>query len=399
MKKHIKMLFVSFSILLFATSCAQSGSKAQVPPASEKYNMTDDSMPKTPSQPPAGSLTGEWMAGLLDATEALDQYSVYIVGEGHSNTKTYDIEVQLVEYFNEYHDVRSIYLEAGFCNAMLINEYMQTGNKTFLDVIMNSAKGSPAYNKQNRAFYENLYALYQTLPEEKQFVFYGVDIQHQFASGRFYLETFLDKDAPQSIQQAMTDMKSVVSYTDIKEKLEGLSTAMQQDQEAVEAYLEDDYETFCKAIESMKQGAEYYIHWNDEYREQCFTKNFFDAYKQAEGKGLGIWGNWHTRLSGWPTSDWTFNNVAQNIAERIGTAKNGVASICCVYKNSDSLTGQGETIMIDSPAGEALSTRADGDTMFYVLNAEDKNEDVKELAGGQQFAISISDSPAAERYR
>lgn len=338
--------------------------------------------------------------GLEEVTSLLEPYSIYLIGEAHGNSKTYEAELELIKYFYLNHNVHHFMLEIGYCDGQLLNEYIQTGNERILDERMTAFKGTSAYTLDKRKFYEGLYDFYKSLPEDDKFTLYGVDVQHEYSTGLYYIKSLLEENAPQEIKNAINKISNYSGNNNRKDLLkeqkgilEELEEYIHSENELFENYFADNYSNFYEAVQSLIQGITFYSTDDGEYREQCFTDNFFRIYDNLNEKCLGIWGRWHTNLVGWDEDG--YNNVAKNISDQVGDK---VTSIGFTYSNSYYYSN-GSDYPLETEEGIILGNRSTEDVEFFVLDPDDSEDSIREFAKGHPFAVSIKNSPAAERYK
>lgn len=336
----------------------------------------------------------------------LDQYNLYLVGEHHATAKNFDLEFDLIQYFHETQGVRHILLETGYCDAQLMNRYLQTGDAKILDGLMQNLKGTFGYSKDNRALYEKLYAYNKTLKESDKLAFVGVDIQHQIPTGIDYLLSLI-KDTPDLPEAVKTDMQKMRTVKESNTYEVALFTevvkSIADHQDIYQAYTTEDYQLLKNGADNILQTLqckEKNGQTDMVMREKFMKENFVYQYgKLNQAKCFGMFGGFHTVLDG-KTEDGA-DNLFGYLDKRVEATKGKIASMSVVYHDSsfmDRDTGESND-MVNTTMSGVLSEIAKSDYALYQLDQEGspfiKDGSVKD----QQYLILVQNSPAVTRYQ
>ena len=264
-----------------------------------------------------------------------DKYDFFITGEMHSVSKNFDIQKQMIKSLSEKTDLKYIITEESMANALIINDYLKTGNLEKLDKIFQNLKRTFAYSRENYDFYQFLYEFNKNLPEEKKITYIGVDIEHQYGTTLEYLRNFIDdKNAPVIVSNFIKDFFEKYNKENRMEYckkilddkiLENILLDIENSKKTYEAAFGDDLWTFRYLINNLKNTCSSYIvcDRDDEFmkiRETAILSNFAEIYNHfPNGKFFGQWGNWHifAGKSLWFSMNYDENSPIKNKVCRI----------------------------------------------------------------------------------
>lgn len=320
-----------------------------------------------------------------------------MVGESHGTVGTFITEFELIKYFYENHNVKNILIETGHCTGSLLNNYIQNGDEKILNFVIKNTEGTFAYSNESANFYRSLYEYNKKLPEDQHLILYGVDVEHTYNNtGMYYLSTLLPKEEhPKEIAQVLNSLDFSLDREDSIQVFENLTESTLEYPQIYRDYLGSNFEEFILSLENINQALNFYENDDFNLREEHFTENTLRCYKDMGGKILTIFGGAHTDFSGLQGS----KTVAQSLSELYGTDKGGVLSISLEYFGSKNRKSHKKAQSFNSFAGPSLANRTKKDLTLFKLDAEDKNEIIKSLAKGQQYAILIKYSPAVTPYK
>ena len=77
-----------------------------------------------------------------DKTFGNNDYRVFLAGETHTAVKSFQAKKMMIQYLHEQHRVNFILEESGVGSGFLEEYYIQTGDETYLDMIMESTLGT-----------------------------------------------------------------------------------------------------------------------------------------------------------------------------------------------------------------------------------------------------------------
>ena len=339
-------------------------------------------------------------------TTGLDQYSIYLIGENHAIAKNFEIQLFFIKYLSQNQNVKYILWENGYCDAQLLNKYLESGDENILKNLMQNLKGTFACSKEMDAFYKAVYDYNKALPQDKKLKFIGVDIQHQTNTGTDYLISLLpQKEVPVSIKKNIDVLKLAKEKNAYKiETFEALLKDFEVNKTAYQEYLGQDYEHFKFGLTNIIQRFECKKGSEDDFmrlREKMMIENFVNQYsKLNNAKCLGIFGGAHTSLSTYLDQEKSECNLATYMDKKYEMTKGKVASIMSVYFNSyymDSQTGKSEKVY----AGilqKLLAGAAKSDYTLFPIDREPSIFKEDGSTASQQYLLLIKDSNAAAPY-
>lgn len=257
-------------------------------------------------------------------------YEVFLSGENHTMAKSETLKKEIFTYLNKKAGVKNIIEELGFCNALLLNEYIQTGNEEYLRDFMNETKETMAYTKEKYEFYTWLYKYNSRLDENSKISIYGLDIEHNFFAAVKGIRTLIDEDkvVPKSLEKSINLLRD-----DDKKAIRYLKEAYEKDREDCEEYFGDKFIYFENGIKNIyTRGA------GEDMRDKVMMRNFEFVYSLKEGeKFFGQFGGEHIYQDYMDSEFLTMEEV------RFGTLLNGksspvknrVYSLLYVYENEE----------------------------------------------------------------
>ena len=62
-----------------------------------------------------------------------EDYSIYLIGEGHGIAKSFDAELEMIKFLNSKYKVNKLFLEYGYSDVYIINEYLSTGDISLIE--------------------------------------------------------------------------------------------------------------------------------------------------------------------------------------------------------------------------------------------------------------------------
>lgn len=331
----------------------------------------------------------------------LDPYQVYFVGEEHAVAKNSEVHLYFIKYLNQNQNLRFILFEDGFCNTMLLNRYLETGDEAIIRASVEGSKGSSAYSKEDYEFYENLYKYNKTLPKDRKLFLVGLDVQHDAQGGIDYLLTLFDqeREMPESVAAARTALKSG-KEADVLAAYK----LLQENEKDFESYFGDGQEgisTFRFGLRSLVQGIQFYEEEDFELRERLIHENFRDYYQAYQmDKSFGMFGSAHTVLDG------TFgeqSNLASYINSEHEPTKGKVCSIMTDYVNSFSMDAYtGEAFPLDysqTPSLRRLMDQStDAELTLFPLDRTGSPFVESGFTDAFQYYLLVKNSPACTPF-
>jgi hypothetical protein len=116
---------------------------------------------------------------------------IIMIGEGHGIARSYEIQTDLIKYLKKKIGFKYLLQELGYCDGLLLNNYLHTGDEAKLNEFFAAHRGTFYWNKNIKEFYHHLYALNKGLAEKNKIIILPVDIEHNYRAGIKYLQSVL----------------------------------------------------------------------------------------------------------------------------------------------------------------------------------------------------------------
>lgn len=81
-----------------------------------------------------------------------DKYELFVSGEAHATQKNFDVQMNIIKNLSKNSDLKYIIAEDSMANALLINNYLQTGEIANLDMVFTALKGASSGNNEDYKF-------------------------------------------------------------------------------------------------------------------------------------------------------------------------------------------------------------------------------------------------------
>lgn len=260
----------------------------------------------------------------------VNNYDVFLSGETHTLEKSRKFEQDIFTYLNKKAGVNNIIEETGFCSALLLNEYIETGNKTYLRIYMDQLKGTMAYTRGTYEFYKWLYKYNLELDKNSKIKIYGMDIEQDSLTAIKGIKTLIDKNksVPKSLEKAM----DLIEEDNIK-AIKYLKLAYDEYKEECKEYFGDEFIYFENGIKNL-----YPDESGSDMRDKIMMNNFKFVYSLNKGeKFFGQFGSEHI-YQNHMNSDFVSEEEVRFgtlINSNTSPVKNKVYSLLCVYENKE----------------------------------------------------------------
>ena len=118
----------------------------------------------------------DWQFSYESIKKDIDQSKLILVGEIHGFDEPGKFDVDFFKYLHDNHNVNHYVSELDYVQALLLNDYLKSGDEILLKKILkrwvvSQGRNNLDYFNKYRAFH----TYYQQLPEDKKFEFIGVD--------------------------------------------------------------------------------------------------------------------------------------------------------------------------------------------------------------------------------
>lgn len=250
--------------------------------------------------------------GTIGAFSMLDKaarsYNVFFAGEAHYQDGNPELEIGLFKYFHTYGDVRILLIEQGYSYGLLVNWFLQTGDRKYLDKIV-----YPGDNTEKNKYFKALYDFYTSLPPDEKFIAVGLDYEKSIDQAMFVLDSlFPSTPAPDSIASVIDSISSYAkqvavdeysySHSDVNDLLKMLIKSIRQYPSEYKQHLGNYYYDIVRIAAGLIKQYEWRgVNFNRIYdgllheREEFLYKNFSDIPLLYPGKKcFGQFGGLHT---------------------------------------------------------------------------------------------------------
>ena len=280
----------------------------------------------------------------------LEKYELFISGEYHATQKNHDVQKNIIKNLCEKTDLKYIIMENSMANALIINDYIQTGDKSKLDMTFSNAKGTYINNEEEYKFYQWLYDFNQSLPENKKLTYLGWDIEHQYDTTIYYIKNLIQgKNIPELARNFIENFKS----ENVKDNMENILSSLEEICKDIDNYpstynLEKDFWIFKYLMENLlnilkckniKDDNELWA----KTRENAVISNFYKIYNHYSNgqkvKFYGEWGLYHCFLNSDNTI--TLANALNNNED--SPFKDKVCTMANVYFDSFGMDKDGDS--------------------------------------------------------
>lgn len=107
-------------------------------------------------------------------SNSIKDKEIIITGEAHGVKQNTDIQFKFLNYLIDNWDLKYYVTETGYSEAMMLNEYLATGNEEILEETFKDWSASRA-TKEDFSMIKKLYEKNKNLPEDKKITILGID--------------------------------------------------------------------------------------------------------------------------------------------------------------------------------------------------------------------------------
>lgn len=283
--------------------------------------------------------TIDFEKGIDNKTFGNADYRVFLAGEYHAQTKGYQTQKMLIQYFHEEQDVDYLICELGMGQGFLLDDYIQTGNEGNLIFMMEELEGTLAYTQDEYQLWKWLYDYNQQQPENCKLHIIGLDIEFQKKTSVRGLSLLMDN--------SVTPAKEIQPLIERIKESDG--TAVKEFPQALEKYPEQMKEVFGENFPWAEQYAknvtatEKFFELNQsgganahQIRDDKMTDNLFFAMEQLpeDAKFFGQFGAEHILQSEMITTfvlQENYNRFAMQLQADDSPVKGEVCSIYLAF--------------------------------------------------------------------
>lgn len=256
--------------------------------------------------------------------QVVGDYDFFFTAEAHWQTINPKIQLRILTYLHQKAGVRNLILEGGYTYAQMLNRYLDTGNEKLL---VRALYDTPVCPKDQMAFYRQLYAFNQRVPEAERIWLVGIDLEESPLLVTDCLYRMLpNKPLTAGVRRRITALRTLheqEGYDDKESKrfYRQWHREWIEQKRAYKRYWGEDYWLFEMILENLVTGFDIpvlrdfvYAHGDDKKREFRMYNNFRTLHKHDRlkaGKYFGQFGGIHTEID--PAIKWGFPTLAQNL--------------------------------------------------------------------------------------
>jgi len=317
----------------------------------------------------------------------LEGKEIFLTGEVHGIASNSVLELDFFKYFKEKTDFKYYLCESSYSSSYFINQYLETGNKMYLDEVYSRTSGNYQESQENYDFWLAVYEYNNALNEDQKINVVGVDIEHDYITSFRFLTTILpDKEIPDEIK-ASIDL--------VLETKELLESSFRNDYKAPKNskiiledfdvnrkvyidYLGEEFIYFELVLQNVLNGKEAYKHngdmttWNN-VRDAMIYENFvkLDNFL-PNGKYFGQWGLAHV----YQHKDKDIMWFGAYLNSEGSKYQDKVFSIAFNYLNCETMDkagGASSPINFAFPFAIGSQDRYDENYILYTVNNPDLN--------------------------
>lgn len=324
----------------------------------------------------------------------LEKYNIYLIGEEHGISSNKDIKVAFTKYLNQNQGVHYVMEEMGYCDTILLTEFLKTGDKNLIVKYINNNKKSFRYTNETYDYYMELYEYNQTLPEDEQIMLVGIDVQHDWQNGLKIISTLgnTEKEMPKPVKNVF---EIINKEHPTLEEITLAMDATENNLDIFKEYYQNDYVDFYFGLRSIYQ---YYIFSNSQnhsLREKYISENFKDMYTEFKiDKCFGMFGEQHVWLN---HGIGPVKRLANYLNTEFESTKNKILSINCIYSKCNYLIPlTGENAVTHSSFGSTFSDvlAKSLDTDYGICSSGDLQFENKPLSDKFQYMLCVKNSQA-----
>ncbi len=237
----------------------------------------------------------------------IDSNQVFVLAEHWHNIRSVpQATLKVLKYLYDKGNVRILAIEQGESAAIMINDYLQSGDTTILRQI---ARNTMFWGKENWTFFEDLRSFNLSLPEDDRVFVKSIDIEYKMESAIFVINRLIgDKVIPPTLQGTVGIFKQLFDETKAhRESYQGISVMYYYNREVVESlilktidemdrnseaytdFFGDDFVQFATMILEMDDGLTFdYTNPNNNYkfRDRLIYKKFISLTEEYPEYGV-----------------------------------------------------------------------------------------------------------------
>lgn len=257
--------------------------------------------------------------------------SMFLIGENHGFVKSHEFELEFIKHLKAKTNFKYYLDESSYTDVIKINRYLDTGNEEILKDLINSYKGTFAWNKQNFEKWKYIYTLNKILVPKDQIRFLGVDIEQDPKNSLQYIRQII-----KPVVKKLSKDDPLLALYNFQDKYFKLAPIVQniltkKDSFKYKTLFKSQYFNLFYVIENLNNLiiCDNSDDWN-KCRDEKIFNNFVTLYKKNNLKGkkfYGMWGKNHIYQEKSEGVDW----FASRLKNSDLGFKNKIASIGMFY--------------------------------------------------------------------
>jgi len=190
----------------------------------------------------------------------VDNQRLFVLAEHWHNIRSVPkATLKVLKYLHQTANVRILAIEQGQSAAILINQYLASGDTLILQQI---TRHTMFWGQENRAFFKDLYHFNQTLPFGDRISVQSIDIEYKMESAIYVINQLLaERIIPTDLEKTLGVFKQIYDESKAhREKFDGLAVMFYYDKETVRQLI--DY----TLIDLKKQPQAYSSFFGETYQ-------------------------------------------------------------------------------------------------------------------------------------
>jgi hypothetical protein len=232
---------------------------------------------------------------------------LFVLGEHWHNIQAVpEASLKVLQYLHQSHGVRVLAIEQGTSAALMVNQYLESGDTTLLRDI---ARYTMFWAREHRVFFTQLRAYNLELPKDQRIQVKSIDIEYKMESAVYVINQWLDgKTVPDSLSSTLGEFVRIFketrqhreSYQNLlvhfyydKSYMKELVAITRQDlylqPDAYRHVLTDRFEDFSQMITDMLHGLAFdYTNplTNYKYRDALIEEKFLQLAEEYPTTGI-----------------------------------------------------------------------------------------------------------------
>ncbi len=230
--------------------------------------------------------------------EAFYNNQVFLVSESHGYSKPQEVDFELFKQINKKTGVRYYIAEVDFSQAYNLNQYLTTGDETFLKSIYQYWYDQQAQWGCKAGFekWQKMYAYNKTLAANKKIIVLGLDETQDYNMNVQLLGSLLAKSKYEQGKNAQLD--SIAFFANQNLSSDSIKKLFIRYSRRLNEGIQANSTSFKKILKANYFSFEYIIS-NTATKKQRETRIFdnfntyYKEYKLEDQKFYGFWGRFH----------------------------------------------------------------------------------------------------------